>query len=289
MISILIPSYSYDVSNLLEELHLQLLQQNYTFEIIVLDDASPKPIKIKTLKNTILLKAETNFGRLKARRFLAEKANYKWLLFLDADVLPKNSNFIQFYFDAIKTKYDTFFGGFSYYNTLPKKNFRLRYYYGKSKEQVDALIRNRNPYKVIISGNFLIKKDIFLSLNFNLKDGYGLDNYFGALLKENKISVKHLNNEVYHLGLEKSADYLVKKEAAAKTLLVLYKRNPNIKHDNDLLEWFSRLTKLKLTLLGKWFYKLFENIMRTQLTGSKPSILLLQLYRLSYLCFIARN
>ena len=107
--------------------------------------------------------------------------------------------------------------------------------------------------------------------------------------KDRDALIKHLNNEVYHLGLEKSADYLVKKEAAAKTLLVLYKRNPNIKHDNDLLEWFSRLTKLKLTLLGKWFYKLFENIMRTQLTGSKPSILLLQLYRLSYLCFIARN
>jgi hypothetical protein len=289
MISILIPSYNYDVSNLLDELNVLLDEQNNLYEIIILDDASPKPLQIEKLKNTTLLRTETNLGRLKARRYLAEKSNYKWLLFLDADVLHKNKGFIKTYFEAIKTNYDAFFGGFSYYNNLPEKEFRLRYFYGKEKEQVDASIRNSNPYKVIISANFLIKKEVFLSLNFNLTNGYGLDNYFGALLKENQIKVKHLNNEVYHLGLEKSGHYLEKKEAAAKTLLEFYKNNPNIKHDNDLLKWFSKLNQLKLTFLGSLFYKLFGNILKTQLTSNKPSVLILQLYRLSYMCFTFRN
>ena len=124
MISILIPSYNYNVSNLLEQLHLQLQEYNFVFEIIVLDDASTKPLQVEQNKNTILLRTGINLGRLKARRFLAEKANYKWLLFLDADVLPKNNDYIKLYFDALKTKYDAFFGGFSYYNSLPKREFQ---------------------------------------------------------------------------------------------------------------------------------------------------------------------
>lgn len=289
MISILIPSYNYDVSNLLEQLHILLDETNYNFEIIILDDASPEILQLKQFKNTTLLRNENNLGRLKARRLLAEKANYNWLLFLDADVIPKNLNFIKTYFEATKTKYDAFFGGFSYYNTLPEKEYRLRYYYGKSKEQVDASIRNKKIYKVIISANFLIKKDVFLALKFDLKNGYGLDNYFGALLKENQIKVKHLNNEVYHLGLEKSSNYLAKKEAAAKTLLALYKTNYKLKHDNDLLKWFSKLDQLKLTSLAALFYKLFRNTLKTQLTGNKPSVLMLQIYRLSYMCYVFRN
>ena len=289
MISILIPLYNYNVSNLLDELNLLLSKQSITYEIIILDDASPKPPKLKSYKNTILLRNETNLGRLKARQFLAKKANYNWLLFLDADVIPKNKDFITTYVEATKTENDVFFGGFSYHNTVPKRDYRLRYYYGKTKEQVEARIRNTNPYKVIISGNFLIKKNLFLDLDFDLKNGYGLDNYFGALLKENNIKVKHLNNEVYHLGLEKSATYLEKKEAAAKTLLHLYKTNPHIKHDNDLLKRFIQVKKLKLTFICSWFFLVFKSALKLNLTGKKPSIFLLQIYRLAFMCYKFRN
>lgn len=289
MISILIPSYNYNVSNLLEQLHLLLADVTKAYEIIVLDDASTKPLQLKPHNNTILLRSNTNLGRLKARHFLAKKANYNWLLFLDADTLPKNNRFITNYLEAARTNFEAFFGGFSYYNTIPKLDYRLRYYYGKAKEQVDATIRNTNPYKVIISANFLIKKDVFLALNFDVKNGYGLDNYFGALLKENKIKIKHLNNEVYHLGLEKSTDYLLKKEAAAKTLLTLYAKNPNLKHANDLLKWFHKLKTLQLTFLGSWFFKCFKTILQKQLTGKKPSVFLLQMYRLSFMCYCFRN
>jgi len=289
MISILIPSYNYNVSNLLDELDALLKLEEFLYEIIVLDDASPIPIEIKNCNYITLLKNKTNLGRLKSRRFLAEKAQHNWLLFLDADVLPKKTSFIKDYLNATTTNLDAFFGGFSYYNTLPEQDYRLRYFYGKSKEQVAACIRNKNPYKVIISANFLIKKEVFLALDFDLKNGYGLDNYFGALLKQNQIKVKHLNNEVYHLGLEKSVDYLAKKEAAAFTLLKLYKTNPDLEHNNDLLLCFSKLNRLKITFFGAWFYKLFNAILKKQLTSKKPSILLLQLYRLSYMCFVFRS
>ncbi|HBY67061.1 MAG TPA: glycosyl transferase family 2, partial [Flavobacteriaceae bacterium] len=40
MLSILIPTYNYDVTELVNTLHQQCLQAKLTFEILVLDDAS---------------------------------------------------------------------------------------------------------------------------------------------------------------------------------------------------------------------------------------------------------
>ena len=120
-------------------------------------------------------------------------------------------------------EYDAVYGGFAYYDEPPEKEFKLRWEYGRRREEVKAQIRNKRPYKSIISANFLIKKTVFKALNEQITGNlYGEDNHFGALLKKHNIKVKHIDNEVYHLGIEPSAKYLEKKEQAAYTLLHLY-------------------------------------------------------------------
>jgi len=106
MLSVLIPIYNYKVTHLLLELILQLEDVNILYEIICIDDSSTEfnreNLIIETFKNVTSLKLENNIGRSKIRNLLTKKATYRWLLFLDSDVLPKNNNFIQKYISCIK-------------------------------------------------------------------------------------------------------------------------------------------------------------------------------------------
>src|SRR5690606_7238241 len=101
MLSILIPTYNYDVTNLVSQLYNQCIEvPNLSFEIIVYEDGSTNTDIIqlnKKIANIRYLYNEDNIGRTAARNFLAKSALFDTLLFLDADTLPKKSNFIDKY------------------------------------------------------------------------------------------------------------------------------------------------------------------------------------------------
>ena len=292
MLSVLIPTYNFDVSTLVTTIHSQLTKSAIAFEIIVLEDGSKTSINSnRNLSYTTVIVNQTNIGRVKTRQLLAVKAKYDWLLFLDADISPKSEQFILNYINALNTNFDAIFGGFAYYNTKPEQAYILRWKYGNTKEQVPASFRNKSPYKVIISANYLIKKEVFNSINSKIEDnkGYGFDNYFGALLQEHNVNVLHIDNEVYHLGIEKSELYLKKKEQAAITLLHFYKTEGFNNHSNDLLRLFSKLKRFRLTWISSLFYTVFRKNMQNNLLSNSPSINILQLYRISFMCYTYDN
>lgn len=286
----MIPVYNYNVVALVTHIHSQLQLCSVPFEIIALDDASTSNVvhdnnSLSNLEFTSYIKSNNNLGRTNARQYLAEKASYEWLLFLDADVMPKTEIFISNYLKCTDSDYEAVYGGFAYHEDLPDSNYRLRWTYGKTHEQISAKERNKRPYKVIISANFMIKKSVFIEINSEIEDkGYGFDNYFAALLKMNSVKVFHIDNEVYHLGIETSKGYLKKKENAAETLLSLYKANKIESHQNDLLLLFIKLKRFKFHYIFSWVYKLLKKPFQHNLLGSKPSMNLLQLYRISYMC-----
>tara|TARA_R110002096_G_scaffold17522_4_gene60601 strand:+ start:6860 stop:7747 length:888 start_codon:yes stop_codon:yes gene_type:complete len=295
MISILIPVYNYNITHLVIEIHKQLSISDVDFEILCLEDGSDNEYvkqnkTINTLTNTKQVISKINVGRISTRQLLCNEAKYSWLLFLDADVIPKKSHFISDYINLINSKYEAIFGGFTYSSEKPGSNYMLRWTYGKNNEEVLSSKRNKNPYKVIISANFLIRKTVFDQINSQIKgNAYGFDNYFATLLKSEKIKILHIDNEVYHKGIETNACYLEKKEAAAKTLLTLYKSGKTQNHDNDLLGLFIKLKSYKLNYLFVLFYKLFHNILRKNILSSNPSIKLLQLYRICFMCYTDLN
>src|SRR5690606_33420534 len=106
MISILIPTYNYNVFPLVENLYQQCERENLEYEILVLDDASPNKkfkeenSKINKLENCSFQVLDENIGRSKIRNLLATRAKFDWLLFLDADTFPSNNNFIQNYLEV---------------------------------------------------------------------------------------------------------------------------------------------------------------------------------------------
>lgn len=290
MVSVLIPIYNYDVSDLVNEVHKQLINSRIPFEIFCLEDGSDEDFvnqnsRIKNLSDTTMLISESNHGRIKSRQILCEHAKYNWLLFLDADVMPISSVFISNYIYLIDSKYEAVFGGISYHKKKPEKSHILRWKYGILHEEVNAEKRKINKYKHIVSANMLIKKELFKLTNSKIEyDGYGLDNYFAALLMEQKIDIQHINNEVYHLGIEKSEVYLKKKECAVINLLKLYEEHKIISNENNLFSLFAFLKSLKLHYIFSVFYKIFKSPMKNNLLGNHPSIALLQFYRITFMC-----
>ncbi len=292
MLSILIPVYNFDIRILVEQLHQQLCDASIVFEIICQDDASELDIAktnatIKNLDHTTYKRSNSNLGRIATRQLLANSATYDWLLFIDADVLPKSDAFIQNYINYINSDFQAIYGGFAYKGQPADLNLSLRWKYGKSKEQVAASKRNKWPFKIAISANFLIQKSIFIELNSKITHkGYGYDNFFASLLKQHLIKVLHIDNEVYHLGLEPNAHYLKKVEASVKNLLDLDRANALSENENSLLHSYKRAKRLKINGLISLLYQWFHTSIRRNLLGTKPSILVLQFYKLGYICHL---
>ena len=295
MISILIPVFNYHIVPLVKELHKQLIDAKIPFELLACDDGSETLISdinkaINVLSFTNFSLSKQNIGREQTRQVLAQKAKYDWLLFLDADTLPVSSHFIKTYLPFSNSAYDAVFGGVLYQDQKPKADFILRWKYGRTRETLNANARNKNPYQAIVSANFIIKKTVFIAINQHItgKD-YGYDILFAALLKSNGKKIKHIDNQVYHLGLEKNDSYLSKKEEAASTYLKLLRNGSISAEDNSLLSYFSIVKRYHLNYTLSTFYKFFKSPLRRNLLGDNPNITLLQLYRLSYMCYIDLN
>ena len=157
MLSILIPTYNYNVYNLVATLYKQLEKTGMIFEIICLDDASTTIFleneKINSLVHCSYKKLETNIGRSRIRNLLAKKAKYDWLLFLDADVLPKNDDFILKYIEHIHTDEKIVNGGLLYVKEKPEKGKLLRWIYGKNREALTFKVRQKIPYQSFLTLN----------------------------------------------------------------------------------------------------------------------------------------
>ncbi|GAB1857517.1 glycosyltransferase [Flavobacteriaceae bacterium MHTCC 0001] len=291
MISILIPTYNYNITDLVYNIHKQASKLNIEFEIIALDDLSNSDIvnhnsKINTLKNTSYLLSKTNKGIAVNRQLLCEKAKYNWVILLDADMELKDNFFIKNYLKVIHLNYDVFFGGIIYKKTTPNSKSLLRWKYGIKHESISSKERNKKPYKITSASNILIKKETFNHLDlFNIGNAYGMDIFFGPQLKLNQISILHIENEVYHLGLESSTIYLKKVKRAVEMLLKLHQNKKIQVHENSLLKTFIALKKIGLNYLFYLNFKFFKNIMNNNLLSVRPSIKVLQLYKLSYICY----
>ena len=296
MISILIPTYNFNVFPLVQNLFQQCKKAEIHYEIMVLDDASTdkktveKNSRINKLANCSFQVLEENIGRSKIRNLLAEKANYDWLLFLDSDTFPSNSNFIQKYIDTLSNEISVIFGGISY----PEKtseNFSLRHKYGSERESLPLTERLKNPYRSFITMGFAIKKEVFETIEFNENLAvYGYeDSVFGYELQEKNISLLHIDNPVIHLNLETNADFIKKSKLALRNLMDFYESGVIDGKTVKILKTYLKLKKINLLFGVRWFYRFSKNRLLKNLNSPKPSLFLFDLYRLGYLSSLKRK
>jgi len=285
MLSILIPTYNYSVVNLTENIHKQTINANIPFEIIVVDDASfnkntlEENKSINLLSHCRLIENTKNLGRTACRNLLANKASYNYLLFLDADVLPVYSDFISRFNLKNQENISVIFGGVNYYDSTPNTSEILRWKYGKSRETKTVKDRKKHPY-FIISQNLLIEKELFLTLNTSKNNCYGLDILFSANLKKSKTKVNHIDNPVYHLGLESNTIFIKKSVEAVKTTFQL-EQDGLIENDlRPLQKSYNTLKKWHLSGLFTTVFPSINSLVEKNLHSKNPSIFLFDLFRL---------
>ena len=291
MLSILIPTYNANCLSLIETVYKQALSTNISFEILLADDASKDEYrKINKVVDNITfckyLQCENNIGPAKIRNYLADNAQYPYLLFLDSDVLPANDDFIKTYIDNAKPN-KAICGGFIYKRENILSDAILRFKYGMKVEEQTAGQRNKYPYHSFISMNFFIAKSAFMKVRFDESFHLGYeDTLFGMQLEQNNVEILHINNPVYHCVTETSEQFLIKIKRAVNNL---------IGHENEmlpyvkLLKWHNVIKKLRMQSIVAMLYNNLESKITANLKSNNPSLNLFAFYKLGYLCILHKN
>jgi cellulose synthase/poly-beta-1,6-N-acetylglucosamine synthase-like glycosyltransferase len=253
MISICIPIYNYNVTSLVNELSKQAALLNKPYEIILIDDCSNKKfreINEITSKNNIYIELPENIGRSKIRNLFLEFSKYKYLLFLDCDVMVESADFLSKYFNILGEHPSLVCGGRIYNKSRPKRDHMLRWKYGMMRESQPFANRKKNPYISFMTNNFLIHREIFEKVKFDERiTKYGHeDTLFGYSLKKENISITHIDNPIVNIDLETNIEYLNKtKEAIINLVHIMEFTNydKGLINDIKILRFYWKVRKIE--------------------------------------------
>lgn len=295
MLSVLIPIYNRNVNNLVKELDKQLMEREIPYEILLCDDCSEASFQSKnaTLQNidaVVYIQNEQNAGRAKVRNFLAQSAQYPYLLFIDCDATVFTHNYIRNYVETIKKneKKEHFIinGGIAYRKEKPEQERYLRWFYGKQREEIPAEKRGLNPYHLFTPFNVVLTKSIFSILKFDESlTTYGNeDTLLGCQFKQKNIPYFHIDNPLYHDGLDKNEDFLSKIRISIDNLFLLSKKedHQDIINESRLLKTYTKCKKMALRPVLATIFQHFQSKIEKRLC-SNPNLFLLDIYKLTYL------
>lgn len=281
LLSILIPIYNYNGIKLATDLHEQGMGLNVPFEIIVADDHSPSPVLanqgINDLPNGRYEYLPKNLGRSGSRNWLAQKAKYSYLLFIDGDMEVRHEDFLKNYVDGLSAK-KVICGGHFYDELEPAPEYLLHWQYGRNREVRPAKERNKAPFEGFVPSNFVISKAVFESIRFDEGIvGYGHeDTLFGEMLQkldmDGPIEMVHIDNGLVHLGLSTNEEFMDKTDASVSNLVMLSQK------------YGFQATKLQQTAnqlrLFKWLFRLIPSGYLRKRIMATQNLRLLDLYKL---------
>lgn len=286
MLSILIPTYNHNPSVLIASLSEEIRSAGLSAEILVADDASDLTYELIKDSRLSFFPLEKNIGRSAIRNFLADQASGDSFLFIDADSVPVETDFLQRYLSVLKAG-EIVCGGTAYQKDAPddfKKH--LRWNYGRHREALSVEKRSENGFHSFMSNNFLITRTDFFSLTFDESIRfYGHeDTLFGLNAQKLGLSIKHIENPVYHLGLEDAKAFMLKTMSAVKNLCLLANQKPELQRElkmaSALLRKHQQMNALKLGFTLSLSRKLFGKCIEKRLEHEKISLHIFDFWRL---------
>jgi len=295
MLSILIPTFNYDIRELVFDLYNQASALNIDFEIVAVEDGSTEFLKencqIESLKNVKYEVLPQNIGRAAIRNYLINNAIYDYLLFLDCDSEICNPDFLKRYIENCN-KNCVINGGITYDWSKKNPKYSLRFKYGKLREAKTAQERINQKFS-FTTFNLLIYRQIFNKIHFDEQiKTYGYEDLqLGYCLIKSGYNITHIDNALIHKGLDENHIFLQKAETGINNLLKLYKSPecPNLKEFSKILSIFFKIEKLKLNTVIAFLYRIFKRFIIKNLTGNNPSLFLFDFYKLGILCNIEKN
>ena len=210
------------------------------------------------------------------------------MLFLDCDV-QIGDNFIKKYID-FKDESEVIVGGVSYaeYEQL-EKNKRLRWKYGRYREERKAHFRNQRPYASFSACNLFINKKVSQKIRFTeILTKYGHeDTIYGAELEFNSYTVMHINKPIIHLGLDEISIFLEKTELALINLLSLEKSHPRACKNIKIFNYYNFIRKTMF--LTKGIFIFWKYCCRKLLMNGSANLMVFDLYKLSFMLCLKKD
>ncbi|GAA4292389.1 glycosyltransferase family 2 protein [Aestuariibaculum suncheonense] len=292
MLSILIPTYNYNVYPLVFSLVQQLSIQNISYEVIVLDDGSQNHYRLQNEKiNNFnfckFLINKNNLGLSSTRNLLIKASKYNYVLFIDGDSVIFDSNYIKNYIQAINNNLNIIYGGRIHPKAIGHSNQKLRWKYGKYVEDKLCDVRTQSPYKTLMFNNTLIKKDLLKKIQFDstiTKYGHE-DTLLAYQISLLQFKVTHINNPVEHGDIDLNTIFIAKTISGLDNLKSIYKKNLIEIDFITLLKWYDKLFRFKLHYIFILFHHLLQNVMIKNLESQFPSLLVFKLFKICHFCY----
>ena len=288
-LSILIPTYNDVCTHLVSVLQLQADALGTAYEIIVADDGSTREDviienrSINLLPNCRYVERKENVGRAAIRNFLANEAIHPFLLFIDADMVVPDDDFLKRYAEH---PCNTVIDGGVIINGAHNVRQTLRYRYEKNAEHAHlTTVRIQHPYQHFHTANFLVAQNIMLTHPFdNRFRNYGYEDvFFGKQLQENHIEIAHIDNPLSFEVFEDNASFISKTEEGLRTL---YQFQQELSGFSNMLIIIQRLRQWKLLPVIRLWHQLFGTTERWLLVGNHAPLWLFSLYRLGFFLHI---
>jgi glycosyltransferase involved in cell wall biosynthesis len=297
MISVLIPVYNIDVRELVQEVYMQLSASGKAYEILLLDDGSTKEmIACNTScifrENISFSSNDVNRGRVYTRNKLAARAQFSWLLFLDADCKIVSENFIEDYLKSANDEVDVICGGTNYISVIPE-DCRYRLHWKYANERVGISNVRQVGKKGFLFNNILIRKSFYHQLQFpEILKGYGHeDTWVGIQIDHLQAKIKDINNPVLHDDLDTNEVFFQKQQSALNNLkaLATYTSDEILGRHVRIFRYYLYLRKTGLQNLFYQVIAIFERRILANLFGCNPSLFLFDLIRLKLFIRIMKN
>jgi glycosyltransferase involved in cell wall biosynthesis len=291
LLSILIPAYNHDLTDLVKGLRLQASELEIPYEILIVDDNSAAGFRnrnraLTEMSHVRYIQLEQNVGRSRIRNMLAGEARFERLLFIDADARIKTSDYLSTYIGIPGTE-RVICGGTAYLPDLPgDAAYHLRWYYGRKREARPARVRSKDPCRAFSSFQFLATRKILEQVPFD-EDliAYGHeDTVFGMALEKLGIPVLHIDNTLVHDGLEPADEFLDKTRQGLQNLKYLADQGyyAGLEKGVRILRMYNAVRRLGLHPCLKWIYNTGSVWMFKNLKKRKPSLWIFDLYKLCY-------
>lgn len=284
MISVILPVRNNDATGLVYAIHRQLENIAIPSEILVMDDASDEAYaylfaEIRKLPLVKLFHSPSRRGAMPSRIELAKNARYPYLLMLDSDNLIINEHFMQEWLKVVRKNLPVVSGGTLFPDNPPAEEYILCWKYRKERETQKGLL---------ITRNLLIRKDIFLSINFpdELLQHYGHDDtWLGIQLRKKGIRLKEIKNPCLNEGFDTAELFIKKAEQALGNLKRMrrFETAGNISAQVKLFRTAYILQQTGLAFLFKGYYAVNKKRIHKNLFSSNPSLKNFDYYRLNYL------
>lgn len=293
MISICIPIYNNDVTNLVTDLYMQCEALDCEYEIILIDDASRLYFQkinraLSEFDNVSYEELSENISRSAIRNLFPQKALYPYLIFIDNDAIISSSKYISTYLKLCSAGV-VCYGGCQY---LPcdSEEYYLRWHYGVEREAIPIKKRLLDSDKFFSTFNFMIDKKLLLLYPFNEDiEQYGYEDVmFHSTIIEAGYHITQVDNPLIHTGLISNEEFMERIRISIKNLhsLQIYDVNSklNLANTVKLIRTKKTIDKLKLNNIVSILFKMSERSLIKNLLGKKPSLFILDLYKLGYLC-----